>query len=41
MEKEYQKPAAEVVEISTDQGILESSVNGFRGDYEYSTGWED
>lgn len=41
MEKEYQKPVAKVVEISLDRSILESSLTGLRGDYEYSTGWED
>lgn len=41
MEKEYQKPAAEVVILNTDRSILESSVNGSRNNYGYSEGWED
>ena len=41
MEKKYQEPKVEVVVLYTDQSILESSLTGSRGDYEYSTGWED
>ena len=41
MEKDYQKPVAEVVLMEMDRSILESSLTGSRSNYNSSEGWEE
>ena len=41
MEKDYQKPVAEVVLMEMDRSILESSLTGSRSNYSANDGWED